>query len=63
VKKDYMNISKSLILNIGREGQGLDKTGHLELENQRSFIGPVGSNPTLSAIFKWLLNTTRNQLE
>ena len=41
--------SRTLIARHWRGGRVVECTG---LENQRSFIGPVGSNPTLSAILK-----------
>jgi len=44
-----MNTVKLLIYNTGREGQGVAKTGHLELENQQGCEPFEGSNPSLSA--------------
>jgi len=41
-----------LIINTGSEGQGVAKTGHLELENQQGCEPFEGSNPSLSAIIK-----------
>jgi len=49
VKCGNMAMTKPLIFNAGREGQGVAKTGYLELENQQGCELFEGSNPSLSA--------------